>query len=95
MNAAIVRSSAVERIPHRELRNNSAEILRRVAAGESFEITNHGEVVAILRQPSADDLWHAEMARPATRSRGWNTIRPVKAKRPMQDLLDELREDRL
>ncbi|MDQ6522424.1 type II toxin-antitoxin system prevent-host-death family antitoxin [Nocardioides sp. LHD-245] len=95
MSAMTVRSRAVERIPHRELRNNSAEILRRVAAGESFEITNHGQVVAILRRPAADDLWHAEMARPATKSRGWNSIKRVKAKRPMQDVLDELREDRL
>lgn len=85
----------MERIPHRELRNNSAAILRRVAAGESFEITNHGEVVAILRQPVADDLWYAEMARPATRSRGWNDIERVRARRPMQEVLDELREDRL
>ena len=41
-----MRRSAVERIAHRDLRNRSSEILRRVAAGESFEITNHGEVVA-------------------------------------------------
>lgn len=27
-------------IAHRELRNNSSEILRRVEAGESFTITN-------------------------------------------------------
>ncbi|MSV74139.1 MAG: type II toxin-antitoxin system prevent-host-death family antitoxin, partial [Actinobacteria bacterium] len=32
-------------ISHRELRNNSAEILRAVAAGESFVVTNHGSPV--------------------------------------------------
>ena len=35
-------------IPHRELRNNSTEILRRVEAGEAFAITNHGRMVARL-----------------------------------------------
>ena len=43
-----MRRSAVERIAHRDLRNRSSEILRAVSEGESFEITNHGEVVAIL-----------------------------------------------
>ncbi len=88
----------MERIPHRELRNNSAEILRRVAAGESFEITNHGKVVAVLRQPSEDDLWYAEMSRPATKVKGWNNIERVKAppgSPSTQEILDELREERL
>lgn len=39
-------------ISHRELRNNSAEVLRSVAAGESIEVTNHGEVAAVLVPPS-------------------------------------------
>jgi prevent-host-death family protein len=39
-------------ISHRELRNNSAEVLRAVAAGEAFEITNHGEVAAVLVPPA-------------------------------------------
>lgn len=88
----------MERIPHRELRNNSAEILRRVAAGESFEITNHGEVVAILRRPTADERWRAEIAVPATTSRAWHDIERVKppADGPStQEILDELREERL
>jgi prevent-host-death family protein len=39
-------------ISHRELRNNSSEILRAVSAGEMIEVTNHGEVVATLVPPS-------------------------------------------
>ncbi len=35
-------------IPHRELRNHSGDVLRRVQAGETIQVTNHGEVVAIL-----------------------------------------------
>jgi len=42
-------------ISHRELRNNSGEVLRAVAAGETFIVTNNGEPVAELgpvqRQP--------------------------------------------
>lgn len=38
-------------ISHRELRNDSAEVLRAVAAGETIEVTNHGEVAAVLMPP--------------------------------------------
>jgi prevent-host-death family protein len=39
-------------ISHRELRNNSADVLRAVSAGEMMEVTNHGEVAAVLVPPS-------------------------------------------
>ncbi len=35
-------------ISQRELRNNSGEVLRAVAAGESMVITNHGQPAALL-----------------------------------------------
>jgi prevent-host-death family protein len=38
-------------ISHRELRNNSSEILRAVSAGETIEVTNHGQVAAVLVPP--------------------------------------------
>ena len=38
----------MRRITHRELRNNSSEVLRAVDSGESFEITNYGRVVALI-----------------------------------------------
>lgn len=79
----------MERIAHRDLRNRSAEILRAVAAGESFEITNHGEVVAVLSPPGTVPL----RVRPATRQGGWNDIPRVPALRSTQEILDELRED--
>jgi prevent-host-death family protein len=40
-------------ISHRELRNNSAQVLREVEKGESFAITNRGEVVAALMPAGA------------------------------------------
>jgi prevent-host-death family protein len=39
-------------ITHRELRNNSSKILRDVSGGEVIEVTNHGEVAAVLVPPS-------------------------------------------
>lgn len=37
-----------ETIKQSELRNNNAEIMRRVAAGESFTVTVHGQPIADL-----------------------------------------------
>lgn len=45
------------RIPQRELRNNNAEVLKRVAAGESFVVTRNGE-------PVADVVPHVTTSRP-------------------------------
>ncbi len=85
----------MERIAHRELRNNSAEILRRVARGESFEITNHGDVVAVLRPPD-ESLPPLNIVKPATRKGGWSDLKQVKGNgRPTSEILDELREDRI
>jgi prevent-host-death family protein len=42
----------VRTISHRELRNNSAEVLRAVRGGETIEVTNHGEVTAVLVPPA-------------------------------------------
>jgi prevent-host-death family protein len=38
----------MERVGIRELRQNASAILRRVAAGESFEVTDRGRPVAVL-----------------------------------------------
>ena len=82
----------MERIPHRELRNNSSEVLRRVAKGESFEITNHGDVVAILQPPTARAF--PDVVKPATRAGSWHDVERVRGRRPSQEVLDQLREER-
>lgn len=89
-----MKASDVERIAHRELRNNSSDILRRVAAGESFEITNHGEVVGVLSPPTrrAGGL---QVAKEATRRGGWGELAKRTLSRPTSELLDELREEHL
>lgn len=80
----------MERIAHRDLRNRSSEILRAVAAGESFEITNHGDVVAILSPPQGRRL----RIRPATRHGGWDELERYEVDETVQEMLDDLRGDR-
>jgi len=43
-------------VTHREMRNQSGEILRNVAAGETIQVTNHGRVTALIVPPGADTL---------------------------------------
>lgn len=83
-----------ERIAHRDLRNRSSEILRNVAAGTTYEITNHGEVVAVL-SPAGAPLSSRPDVRPATRS--WSDLEPptVTIAESTQDVLDELRAEGL
>ena len=85
----------MERIPHRDLRNRSSEILRAVEAGESFEITNHGHVVAVLSPPVRGQEPLA-IVKPATRRGGWLDLEPVElppGAPSSQEVMDELRED--
>ena len=71
-------------IPHRELRNNSSEVLRQVQAGETIEITNRGEVVAVLIPPPR----HARVAlrvRQATVKGHFADLPRVRLPRPAQN----------
>lgn len=43
-------------ITHREMRNNSGEILRAVAAGETVQVTNGGQVAAVISPPGLSPL---------------------------------------
>ncbi|MHA6628368.1 type II toxin-antitoxin system Phd/YefM family antitoxin [Pseudonocardia sichuanensis] len=80
-------------IPHRELRNNSSAVLREVRAGETIEVTNNGEVVALLvpppRRPGA-----LLRARRATVRGGFSALPRATLDHAVQDDLDQLRGDR-
>jgi prevent-host-death family protein len=83
----------VRTIAHRELRNNSSAVLRAVQAGESIEISNHGEVVAVLVPPgrrSSESL----RVRGATVKGGFSTLCRAHLGRPVQESLDDLRGER-
>lgn len=43
-------------ITHRQMRNDSAEVLRRVAAGETIVVTNNGQPAAVIGPPPSDAL---------------------------------------
>lgn len=43
-------------VTHREMRNQSGDILRLVADGETIQVTNHGQVAALIVPPGADPL---------------------------------------
>lgn len=83
-------------ITHRELRNNSGEVLRRVAAGESIDITNHGKVVATLCPPRdetpLEESRRLGRTRPATTPMSrLHEIKRVKLDITTAELLDDAR----
>ncbi len=79
-------------IPHRELRNKSSDVLRDVQAGESIEISNHGEVVAVLMP--AGRLARSLPVRAARYTGGFAELTRVRRDRPTQESIDDLRGDR-
>lgn len=46
----------VSTISHREMRNNSADVLKRVESGETITVTNHGRPVATLSPVEASSV---------------------------------------
>lgn len=80
-------------IPHRELRNNSSAVLREVQAGATIEITNNGEVVAVLSPPPRR-RGPALRVYPARIRGGFSDLPLVTLDHPVQEDLDHLRGDR-
>lgn len=85
----------MESVSHRELRNSSGEVLRRVAAGESVLVTNNGQPVAVLGPPSGSALAQAELRGQVRRARAdLSTLRQVKRGRADRSTAELLRESR-
>ena len=79
-----------ERLAHRDLRNRSAEVLRDVAAGATYEITNHGAVVAVLSPPnSRADL---RIRRPTVIG-GFGNLPRVRSQESSESVLADLRDE--
>ncbi len=86
----------VESLSQRELRNESGRVLRLVGEGQSFVLTNRGVPVGRivpLDAPAAT----LPIARAAKRVGGWAALKPESTERdrPMSDIIDDLREDRV
>lgn len=80
-------------ISQREFRNNSGEVLRAVAAGESLVISNHGRPAALLSPVPAttrDRLVAAGRLVPALRSFGAAPRPPRRQVPTPEDALLEL-----
>ena len=58
--------SHMERIGVRELRRSASQVLRRVAAGETVEVTDRGRPVAVMLPTMPSGL-----ARGPLRAQGW------------------------
>lgn len=82
-------------VTHREMRNNSGEILRAVAAGESVQVTNNGQVAAIISPPSGDSLTELVargQARPARKPlASLQAVRRGKASRTSAEIVTDSR----
>lgn len=85
----------------RELRQNLSVYLDRIKKGEALTVTEHGAAVALLRPlpktPNLLDRLVAEGRATAPTRSIRDLPRPltVKLDKPMSEILDEMREERL
>lgn len=85
----------------RELRQNLSVYLRRVRRGETLEVTERGRLVAVLGPIAASDGFARLEARGIPLRRGGGNLAdlppPAKTRldRPLTDVLEESREDRI
>lgn len=85
----------MESVSHRELRNSSGEVLRRVAAGESVLVTNNGQPVAVLGPLGGSALDQAELRGEVRRARApLASLRQVKRGRSTVSTADLLHDVR-
>lgn len=83
----------MDSVTHREMRNNSGDILRRVEAGESLQVTNNGRPAALIIPVGGgvlDGLLARGEARPAvapltTLSKIVRAKSPVSARELLED----------
>lgn len=81
-------------IPQRELRNDSSRILREVEQGAEFIITNRGRPVA--RLTGLVDAHHSRLSfTPPSKPLNLDEIKRVRLPVSTQQILDELREERM
>lgn len=88
----------MEEITHRQMRNDSAEVLRRVAAGESLLVTNNGQPAAVIAPPQGDVLallaaqgqLREARSSPAT----LRSITPARSRRTTAKILEDVRGGR-
>ncbi len=80
--------ACVKTLNQRELRNDSAEVLRLVEQGETFTITRRGVPVAVLSPLPPSDL---RCDRPATQRPTFASLERVRAAVSSTEVLNDLR----
>jgi prevent-host-death family protein len=86
----------------RELRQHASRWLERVEAGESFEVTSNGRPIARLVPIEAGESVIDRLVREGKATRGtgnWKDLPPPPLLppdgRPLSEVLDEMREDKI
>lgn len=79
-------------ISQRELRNDNAEVVRAVEAGETFTVTRRGVPVAELGPVGHER--ETRPARPARRRITFSRLNRVQSAASTADVLDDLRGER-
>ncbi len=100
--AGEVREGAEARVGVRELRQNLSVYLDRVKKGEVLTVTEHGQVVATLQQPTKRPLAgldrlvaEGRVTRPSRSIRDLPPPAPLPpGTPPLSQILDDLRKDR-
>jgi prevent-host-death family protein len=92
----------MKRVGIRELRQNASEYVRRAEAGETIEVTDRGRPVARLAPLPAgesilDRLIAEGKATPASRKLRDlpPPLPPTLGARPLSEIVDEMREDKI
>lgn len=85
----------MDEITHRQMRNDSADVLRRVAAGETILVTNHGRPAAVIGPLPTDvlsSLAASGQLRPALdRPAHLRLIKPTKSARTTTEIIADVR----
>lgn len=81
-------------ISQRELRNDNAEIMRAVEAGESFVVTRNGTTIAVVRPISDAEVMAGLPLARAGEPADYRSWPRVKAATDTANVLAELRDER-
>jgi prevent-host-death family protein len=86
----------------RELSNNASAVIRRVAAGETIEVTNHDNVVAIISPVAQRERAYAALVSAGVLTGGSGVLGAILGHRKIQlgessaraaDILAQLRDE--
>ena len=80
-------------ISHRDLRNRSGEVLRAVANGETYVVTNNGKPTAQIG-PVSQGAPGLPLSKPAEIRGGFSSLRRHVVEEPTSTTIDELRGER-